>query len=72
MAPSLSMAYKAAKDAGRLCKQCGWIITLKWWNAGHKELCESCEDADRGVIVRNKYGYGPYKDEESDKTGEST
>ena len=39
------------------------------WEKG-KRLCLNCEDSLKGVVIENKYGWGPYLDEPRDKTGE--
>lgn len=62
-----SKAIRIAKTEGRLCVQCGWIITKKNWKKGYR-LCPSCFDANKGVNV--KYGFGNYLDEPREKTGE--
>jgi len=60
-------AVRRAKIEGRVCSQCGWIISKKNWAKGYR-LCAGCFDANKGVNVRG--GYFPYADEPVDRTGE--
>lgn len=62
----LSRQFARAKAEGRVCSQCGWIITVKNWKAGYR-LCAGCYDASKGVNVAR--GHGRYRDEPADKTG---
>ena len=63
----LARVYEKAKEEGRICSRCGWIITKKNWKKGHK-LCAGCLDANKGVNVN----CGHYKpvEENIDMTGE--
>ena len=63
----LSRIYAKARDEGRLCSKCGWIISTKNWKKGYR-VCGSCWDANKGVNVSGRYG--KYRDEPVDKTGE--
>jgi len=63
----LSSVYKKAKDEGRTCCRCGWIITRKDWGHGFL-LCAGCRDAPKGVNVPARWG--KWRDEPVDKTGE--
>ena len=56
-----------ARQEGRVCSQCGWIISKKNWEKGYR-LCGNCWDANKGVNV--SYGWKKYQDEPRDKTGE--
>lgn len=56
-----------AKAEGRICSQCGWMITVKNWKKGYR-LYAGCYSALKGVNVRG--GYLPYRDEPTEKTGE--
>jgi hypothetical protein len=40
-----------AKKEGRVCKNCGWIITKVDWKKGER-YCRSCRDALKGVNVK--------------------
>jgi len=55
--------YDRAKTEGRLCLQCGGVITCKEWRKGFR-LCWLCRDADKGVNVA--HGHAPYEDEPKD------
>jgi len=59
--------YHKAKETGRLCSRCGWIVTVVDAEHGHK-LCAGCRSAMRGVDCRG--GHLPYADERVDRTGE--
>ena len=59
--------FRNAKNTGRICAHCGWMITIKDWKAGYK-TCGNCRDALKGVNVKS--GYYPYSDEPTEKTGE--
>ena len=59
--------YQKAKAEGRLCRACGWIITIKNWKKGYR-LCAGCYDAFKGVNVPARWG--KYRDEPVEKTGE--
>ncbi len=61
-----SDVLRKAREEGRICPQCQWVITKKDWLKGFR-ICRSCTDINRGVNVRS--GFGPYKDESTDKTG---
>lgn len=63
----LAEVYHKAKETGRLCTRCGWVVTVLAAEKGHK-LCASCRDALRGVDCRG--GHLPYADERVDRTGE--
>ena len=63
----LARQFRKAKKDGRICKRCGWMITVKNWKAGHK-LCAGCYSALKGVNV--SFGSYPYEDEPKDLTGE--
>jgi hypothetical protein len=65
----MSKLYAKARDEGRLCSSCGWIISTKNWKKGYR-LCGSCWDANKGV--NPKTGHGRYRDEPKDMTGEMT
>ena len=60
--------FKKAKEEGRLCSNCGWIVSKERAKKGLK-TCGNCGDALRGVKV--KQGALPYKDEGRELTGES-
>jgi len=63
----LAKLYHKAKQEGRLCMRCGWIVTVIDSAQGHK-LCSNCRDALQGV--KCKGGHLPYADERVDQTGE--
>ena len=63
----LTSVYKKAKDEGRTCQRCGWIVTKKDYAVGHL-LCAGCRDALKGVNVPPRWGM--WRDEPIDKTGE--
>ena len=63
----LAKQYHRAKEEGRLCRHCKWMVAVKRWKKGHR-LCPNCEDALKGVNVSGKWG--PYYDEPLDLTGE--
>jgi len=63
----LSRQFARAKDEGRICSRCGYMITVKAWDKGYRQ-CPSCFDALKGVNVN--IGHWPKRDEPSDKTGE--
>jgi hypothetical protein len=70
---SLGQLYSKAKSEGRICVQCGYIITTEIWNKvkklpREKQFCGNCYDALKGVNV--KTGYNPPRDEPIDMTGE--
>lgn len=66
MNKTLARHVKKAKEEGRVCKNCGWMITKVNWKKGRR-LCPNCYDAMRGVNV--KTGHPPYRDEPEEKTG---
>jgi len=57
-----------ARQEGRLCERCGWMISKKRWEKGER-MCGECQDALRGVNVNR--GNSPYQDEPPDLTGEA-
>lgn len=59
--------YQRAKEEGRLCSKCKWMIPIKEWKEGRR-ICWNCEDAEKGVNV--SCGHGRYFDEPPDLTGE--
>jgi hypothetical protein len=63
----MSKLYAKARDEGRLCSSCGWIISTKNWKKGYR-LCGSCWDANKGV--RTPARWGKFRDEPLDMTGE--
>jgi hypothetical protein len=63
----LAATYEKAKAEGRLCTQCGWIITKANWKKGYR-LCAGCGDANKGV--RTRPVFGKWRDEPVDMTGE--
>jgi hypothetical protein len=63
----LTKLYHKAKQEGRLCTHCGWVVTVVDYDQGHR-LCGNCRDALQGV--RCKGGHLPYADERVDMTGE--
>jgi len=63
----ISKVYAQAKAEGRLCSRCGWIIPKRYWKKGNK-MCKGCQDGLKGVNVRD--GWGKYREEPVDKTGE--
>jgi hypothetical protein len=60
-------AFRVAREEGRVCSRCGWIITKKNWAKGYR-LCAGCHDALKGVNVNGRYG--KWFDEPQDRTGE--
>ena len=60
--------YQNAKKEGRLCVYCGWFVSKKRWEAGHR-ACEHCEDARLGVNVTSG-AFSP-RDEPEEPTGEN-
>jgi hypothetical protein len=60
--------FRKAREEGRICSNCGWIITKELAKKGSK-LCGGCTSALKGVNV--KQGALPYQDEPRDRTGES-
>ena len=62
-----SKMVKTAKQEGRVCEKCGWIISKKNWAKGYRQ-CPGCWSASKGVQVRT--GAYPYRDEPKDMTGE--
>jgi hypothetical protein len=63
----MSRVYTKAKEQGRLCSRCGWIINTKNWKKGYR-LCGACWNALKGVNV--PVGHFKPTDEQRDKTGE--
>lgn len=63
----LQKHYNQAKEDGRLCPQCGGIITKPHWKKGFR-ICWFCYDANKGVNVTE--GHWPLRDEIVDMTGE--
>ena len=63
----ITKIYRKARKENRLCSNCGWIITRDDWKKGFRE-CFGCRDGLKGVNV--KTGYGRYRDEPVDMTGE--
>lgn len=63
----LSRQYHRAKEEGRLCGRCGWMITVKNWKKGFR-LCPGCYDGLKGVNVST--GHRMAADEAREKTGE--
>lgn len=59
---------KQAKEEGRICENCGWMVNKKRWANG-KRTCASCEDALRGM--GKLPGAFPPRDEQREMTGES-
>lgn len=66
MKPGAKALHKARED-GRVCSRCGWMITIKNWNKGYR-LCAGCYDGLKGVNVSK--GHYRYADEPRDMTGE--
>ena len=64
----LSRVFIKAKAEGRLCKRCGWIVTVKDWQAGCT-YCAGCRDAMKGVNV--SWGHDQPQQEKKDITGEA-
>jgi|WetSurSiteA1Bulk_404760.scaffolds.fasta_scaffold363926_1 hypothetical protein len=64
----MSIWYKKAKEEGRLCSRCGWIITVKNWKKGY-HLCAGCYFGLKGVNVKHAGGRR-LADDPPDKTGE--
>lgn len=64
-----SRQLRTAKQEGRVCQRCGWMISKANWNKGYR-LCAGCWDALKGVNVNGRCG--PYRDEAVDKTGDMT
>jgi hypothetical protein len=62
----IKRAFQKAKDEGRLCPQCEWIITKKDWEKGYR-ICRNCTDINKGVNTPPRFG--PYRDEPVDRTG---
>ena len=42
----LARQLHRAREEGRLCSQCGWIITIINWRKGYR-LCGACFDANK-------------------------
>jgi len=63
----LTDVYHKAKESGRVCSRCGWIVTVVDYGKGHR-LCAGCRDALRGVDCYPNWG--AYLDEPIDMTGE--
>jgi len=63
----IAKAFRKARLEGRLCSQCGWIISKINWKKGYR-LCGSCWDANKGV--RTPARWGKFRDEPVDMTGE--
>lgn len=63
----LAEVYHKAKETGRLCTRCGWIVTVSDYAKGYR-VCVGCRDALLGVDCRG--GHLPYADERVDRTGE--
>jgi hypothetical protein len=65
----MSKMLSTARKEGRICKNCGWVISKEIFNQfPDKQLCGSCIDALKGVNVR--FGHYQFRDEPKDKTGE--
>ena len=64
----ITKQYNLAKKEGRICKQCGWIITKKFYADGNK-ICANCYVANKGVDINS--GAYPYADEPTETTGET-
>jgi hypothetical protein len=58
---------KKAREEGRTCPQCQWIITKKDWKKGYR-ICRNCTDINKGVNVSS--GHYPDQNESPDRTGE--
>ena len=67
MSIDLRRTFHRAKEDGRLCTQCGWMISKKNWKKGYR-LCPGCWDAGKGVNVPARWG--KWRDEPTEKTGE--
>jgi len=65
MNPNKRFLIKARQE-GRICPQCQWIITKADWKKGFR-ICRNCTDINKGV--HSNSGYGPYRDEPEDRTG---
>lgn len=63
----LTRIFAKAKDEGRLCLRCQWIVTKKDFQQGYR-LCAGCRDALQGVNTPPRWG--KWLDEPIDKTGE--
>jgi predicted RNA-binding Zn-ribbon protein involved in translation (DUF1610 family) len=63
----LARQLHRALAEGRVCSNCGWMISIKNWAKGFR-LCPGCADALKGVNVDR--GSGRYRDEPVDMTGE--
>lgn len=59
---------KRAREDGRVCSRCGWIVTRVNWNKGYR-MCAGCWDALKGVNVDR--GHYRYADEPRDMTGDA-
>ena len=59
-------ALRTAREEGRVCSNCGWMISRKNWKKGYR-LCPSCNFALQGVRT-DKGHYAP-ADEAADRTG---
>lgn len=64
-----SRQLRVAKQEGRVCSRCGWMVSKKNWSKGYR-LCPGCYDALKGCNVTGKHG--PYRDEPIDRTGDMT
>lgn len=60
--------FEKAKQEGRLCRRCGWMITKINWKKGFL-LCGGCWDALKGVDVKG--GWKKPLEEFEDITGEA-
>lgn len=60
-------ALRTAHEEGRICSNCGWIVSRKNWKKGFR-LCPSCHYALQGV--RTNRGSHAALDEAKDKTGD--
>ena len=67
MTYSIRALFHKAKEEGRICTRCGWMITVKDWKK-HFTECAACRYALKGVNI--KYGHGKARDESVDMTGE--
>jgi len=64
----IGKTLRIAKQEGRVCEKCGWIITKKNWKKRYR-MCPGCYYASKGVST--KKGHYPYADEPKNLTGEN-
>jgi len=64
----MARQYHRAKEEGRLCSNCQWMISIENWNKGYR-LCPGCYDAMKGVKTMPRWG--TYLDELPELTGEN-